>query len=164
MELRKLLLILFIIPTFLYGQDVPLTEKKVTTESMEKADLKSLAKKRILAEEKVQKEMLGCWTLYFTWAPTEEDKANDRIKVAFGLDVYDGSNNMVLCHNKNGRCDDNKGTWKGTWELINNSYSYTTTNGVIYTGTYRNGIITGKMGYKNTDGDRRYGTFKLSKP
>ncbi|MBT5858463.1 MAG: hypothetical protein HOH88_01200, partial [Flavobacteriales bacterium] len=87
--MKKYLIIFLLLPLILlcfpligFGQDVPLTEKKVTTESMEKADLKSLAKKRILAEEKVQKEMLGCWTLYFTWAPTEEDKANDRIKVA----------------------------------------------------------------------------------
>ena len=57
--------LLMIIPSFIYGQDVPLTEKKVTTESMEKADLKSLAKKRILAEEKVQKETL-------TWAINKE--------------------------------------------------------------------------------------------
>ena len=52
MELRKLLLILFIIPTFIYGQDVPLTEKKVTTESMENRDRKIKEK----ADDKVRKE------------------------------------------------------------------------------------------------------------
>ena len=36
--MKKLLLVLFIIPAFIYGQDVPLTEKKVTTEKMEKEE------------------------------------------------------------------------------------------------------------------------------
>ena len=39
-KMKKLLLILFIIPAFIYGQDVPLTEKKVTTESMQEKDRK----------------------------------------------------------------------------------------------------------------------------
>ena len=38
--LKKLLFILFIIPVLIYGQDVPLIEKKVTTESMENNDRK----------------------------------------------------------------------------------------------------------------------------
>ena len=39
-RMKKLLLILFIIPAFIYGQDVPLTEKKVTTEFMENKERK----------------------------------------------------------------------------------------------------------------------------
>ena len=50
--MKKLLLILFIIPTFIYGQDVPLTEKKVTTESMENKDRKIKEKD----DNKVRKE------------------------------------------------------------------------------------------------------------
>ena len=50
--MKKLLLILFIIPTFIYGQDVPLTEKKVTTESMENKERKLKEK----ADDKVRKE------------------------------------------------------------------------------------------------------------
>jgi len=50
--MKKLLLILFIIPAFLYGQDVPLTEKKVTTESMENKERKLKEK----ADDKVRKE------------------------------------------------------------------------------------------------------------
>jgi len=50
--MKKLLLILFIIPTFFYGQDVPLTEKKVTTESMENKERKLKEK----ADDKVRKE------------------------------------------------------------------------------------------------------------
>jgi hypothetical protein len=51
-KMKKLLLILFIIPAFIYGQDVPLTEKKVTTESMENKERKLKEK----ADDKVQKE------------------------------------------------------------------------------------------------------------
>jgi hypothetical protein len=50
--MKKLLLIFFIIPTFFYGQDVPLTEKKVTTESMENKERKLKEK----ADDKVRKE------------------------------------------------------------------------------------------------------------
>ena len=38
--MRKTLIVLFIIPVFIYGQDVPLTEKKVTTEAMENKERK----------------------------------------------------------------------------------------------------------------------------
>tara|TARA_B110000858_G_scaffold52119_1_gene60356 strand:- start:2062 stop:2655 length:594 start_codon:yes stop_codon:yes gene_type:complete len=38
--MKKLLLTLFIIPAFIYGQDTPLIEQKVTTEKMEKEDQK----------------------------------------------------------------------------------------------------------------------------
>jgi len=51
-KMKKLLLILFIIPAFIYGQDVPLTEKKVTTESMQEKDRKLKEK----ADKKVRKE------------------------------------------------------------------------------------------------------------
>jgi len=50
--MKKLLLVLFIIPAFIYGQDVPLTEKKVTTESMENKERKLKEK----ADDKVRKE------------------------------------------------------------------------------------------------------------
>lgn len=50
--MKKLLLIFFIIPAFIYGQDVPLTEKKVTTESMENKERKLKEK----ADNKVRKE------------------------------------------------------------------------------------------------------------
>jgi len=50
--MKKLLLILFIIPSFIYGQDIPLTEKKVTTESMENKD----SKLKEEADDKVRKE------------------------------------------------------------------------------------------------------------
>tara|TARA_B110000196_G_C20965859_1_gene576224 strand:- start:29 stop:727 length:699 start_codon:yes stop_codon:yes gene_type:complete len=50
--MKKLVLIFFIIPTFIYGQDVPLTEKKVTTESMENKERKLKEK----ADDKVRKE------------------------------------------------------------------------------------------------------------
>ena len=43
--MKKLLLILFIIPAFIYGQDTPLIEQKVTTEKMEKEDQKKKDKK-----------------------------------------------------------------------------------------------------------------------
>jgi hypothetical protein len=51
-KMKKGLLILFIIPAFIYGQDVPLTEKKVTTESMENKERKLKEK----ADDKVRKE------------------------------------------------------------------------------------------------------------
>ena len=38
--MKKILLILFIIPAFIFGQDIPLTEKKLTTKSMESKDKK----------------------------------------------------------------------------------------------------------------------------
>ena len=38
--MKKLLIIFFVIPGFIYGQDVPLTEKKVTTKSMENKERK----------------------------------------------------------------------------------------------------------------------------
>jgi|TARA_B110000211_G_scaffold179061_1_gene202476 hypothetical protein len=51
-KMKKLLLILFIFPAFIYGQDVPLTEKKVSTESMENKERKLKEK----ADDKVRKE------------------------------------------------------------------------------------------------------------
>ena len=54
-KMKELLLTLLIIPAFIYGQDVPLTEKKVTTEKMIKEDLKK-AKKNKLEKEKQKKE------------------------------------------------------------------------------------------------------------
>ena len=50
--MKKLLFILFITPVCIFGQDVPLTEKKVTTESMENKDRKLKEK----ADDKVLKE------------------------------------------------------------------------------------------------------------
>jgi len=48
--MRKILIILFIIPVFIYGQDVPLTEKKVTTEFMENKERKLKGNNRLIAE------------------------------------------------------------------------------------------------------------------
>ena len=50
--MKKLLFILFITPVCIFGQDVPLTEKKVTTESMENKDRKLKEK----ADDKVRKK------------------------------------------------------------------------------------------------------------
>ena len=48
--MRKILIVLFIIPVFIYGQDVPLTEKKVTTEFMENKERKLKGNNRLIAE------------------------------------------------------------------------------------------------------------------
>jgi len=48
--MRKILIILFIIPAFIFGQDFPLTEKKVTIESMENKQIKLKGNNRLIAE------------------------------------------------------------------------------------------------------------------
>ena len=50
------------------------------------------------------------------------------------------------CYNIDGKYYDNTGLYKGSWTLINNTFSHIYIgNGTTYTGIYSNGIIRGTM-------------------
>ena len=53
-KMKKILLVLLFIPAFIYGQDTPLIEQKVTTEKMEKEDQKK--KDKALYKDEKHKE------------------------------------------------------------------------------------------------------------
>ena len=71
--MKKILLVLLFIPAFIYGQDVPLTEKKITTESMENEDRKIKEKNDDTTNDALKNPLramltarsLGFWGAFF---------------------------------------------------------------------------------------------------
>jgi hypothetical protein len=122
-------------------QEILAEEKRLADK---KAEQEILAEEKRLADKKAKQEILGCWTLYYTW-PNQSELEAER------------------CHNNNGTYGFYMGDNRGTWKLINNSYSCTVANGTRYTGTYRNGIITGIITNAVPGVSSRRGTFKLVK-
>jgi len=82
--------------------------------------------------------MLGCWSLEYRWSDCTGD-------------WYDGEN---YCYYRNGTFDNNwEGNIEGTWTVNGNNYSHTNNNGTMYTGFYKDGIITGRMiSYQGSNG------------
>lgn len=54
--MKKILIILFLFPVFVYCQDIPLNEKKITTESMKRKDFNEKNKLDKIHQKKIEKQ------------------------------------------------------------------------------------------------------------